>query len=112
VRPVADVTGVSVTLQPLVWELRVHPSPGAKLPARYEARATVTIDDMGVASIRGAAGTVCHGCDDAVASVLFGNGITRVIWSRARNGELQRFSADIALIDGVARFQNIKVIAS
>lgn len=92
-------------MEAVAWVLRVHPEADAVLPDPYIASATVTIDDSGIATIRGYSGQMDGSA--AVARAFFDVGIREAIWSRMVGGQRRHVRVRIVKRDGGARFERV-----
>lgn len=84
---------ISVSLEPVAWVLRVHPGPDGdyRLKSPYGATATVTVDDLGCATIRGLAVDQFDRATAEAFNVAFRKAeILEVLWTRKKPGEEPR----------------------
>lgn len=85
-------------LEPVAFILRVcaHEATGGSMPWPYLASATVTVDEMRVATLRGA--TMSGGvfqARDPVLDALGRIGATDAVWSRRAGGQIRIMRARV-----------------
>lgn len=75
-------------LEPVAWVLRLHGKDDAGPFDPYEAAATVTVDELRVATVRGLVmDRFSKAAWLAIEAAMAEAGIEAMIWSRRRNGK-------------------------
>jgi hypothetical protein len=81
------------TLEPSAYVLRIHlDGDGPAFGTPYHAAATITVDDLHVATIKGLASSSVFGAEDwrAVFAALAGIGVKELIYMRRSPGKAPR----------------------